>query len=84
MKISQRQLNKLILEFLNTQKSPQATVDIDAIFDDKVEDKVDDKVDDDERTDYQSAFANLDMIEIPQPDYAAAQKEILEKLKERM
>jgi len=80
MKISQRQLNKLILEFLNTQKSPQATVDIDAIFDDKV----DDKVDDDERTDYQSAFANLDMIEIPQPDYAAAQKEILEKMKERM
>ena len=80
MKISQRQLNKLILEFLNTQKSPQATVDIDGIFDDKV----DDKVDDDERTDYQSAFANLDMIEIPQPDYAAAQKEILEKMKERM
>jgi len=80
MKISQRQLNKLILEFLNTQKSPQATVDIDAIFDDKV----DDKVDDDERTVYQSAFANLDMIEIPQPDYAAAQKEILEKMKERM
>ena len=80
MKISQRQLNKLILEFLNTQKSPQATVDIDAIFDDKV----DDKVGDDERTDYQSAFANLDMIEIPQPDYAAAQKEILEKMKERM
>ena len=80
MKISQRQLNKLILEFLNTQKSPQATVDINAIFDDKV----DDKVDDDERTDYQSAFANLDMIEIPQPDYAAAQKEILEKMKERM
>ena len=76
MKISQRQLNKLILEFLNTQKSPQATVDINAIFDDKV--------DDDERTVYQSAFANLDMIEIPQPDYAAAQKEILEKLKERM
>ena len=76
MKISQRQLNKLILEFLNTQKSPQATVDIDAIFDDKV--------DDDERTVYQSAFANLDMIEIPQPDYAAAQKEILEKMKERM
>ena len=76
MKISQRQLNKLILEFLNTQKSPQATVDINAIFDDKV--------DDDERTDYQSAFANLDMIEIPQPDYAAAQKEILEKMKERM
>jgi|TARA_R110000824_G_scaffold139586_3_gene304786 hypothetical protein len=76
MKISQRQLNKLILEFLNTQKSPQATVDINAIFDDKV--------DDDERTVYQSAFANLDMIEIPQPDYAAAQKEILEKMKERM
>jgi len=80
MKISQRQLNKLILEFLNTQKSPQATVDIDGIFDDKV----DDKVDDDERTDYQSAFANLDMIETPQPNYAAAQKEILEKMKERM
>ena len=76
MKISQRQLNKLILEFLNTQKSPQATVDINAIFDDEV--------DDDERTVYQSAFANLDMIEIPQPDYAAAQKEILEKMKERM
>jgi hypothetical protein len=76
MKISQRQLNKLILEFLNTQKSPQATVDINTIFDDKV--------DDDERTVYQSAFANLDMIEIPQPDYAAAQKEILEKMKERM
>ena len=80
MKISQRQLNKLILEFLNTQKSPQATIDIDDIFDDKV----DDKVDDFDQTAYQSAFANLDMIEIPQPDYATAQKEILEKMKERM
>ena len=76
MKISQKQLKKLILEFLNTQKSPQVTVDIDAIFDDKA--------DDDEQTDYQSAFANLDMIEIPEPDYTAAQKEILEKMKERM